>query len=60
MSEYLNGSFSNRTVEWYHFIGQDANLSQQAYSDLLNDTLRSLDKWYMSPIEVSISMMFQY
>ena len=50
--QYLNGSFSNRTVEWYHFNGQDANLSQQAYSDLLNDNLREV--WInatMSPIE---------
>ena len=48
----LNGSFSNRTTEWYHFIGPDVNLSQQAYSDLLNDTLREV--WIngtMSPIE---------
>ena len=57
----LNGSFSNRTMEWYHLNNQDVNLSQQAHYDLMNDTLRevwinatmsSIEGWHFHDVSI--------
>ena len=57
----VNGSFSNRTLDWHHLNGQDTNLSQEANSNLSNDfirevwingTMSAIEGWHLHDVSI--------